>query len=65
MAFGIPLRMRSACYTPGGWTGINTFYVKDRFLDFSHWVAIQVQSPLLLRQPTAPGVPPKDLTCPK
>jgi hypothetical protein len=65
IAFGIPLRLRSACYTPGGWTGIDTFYVEERFLAFSHWVAVRVQSPLLLRSPADSGVPPKDLTCPK
>jgi|SRR5580658_8710328 hypothetical protein len=62
---GIPLRMPSACYITGSWSGIDTFYVKERFLAFTHWVAVQVQSPLLLRQPDAPGVPKDDLTCPE
>jgi hypothetical protein len=65
LRLGIPLRMPSACYITGSWSGIDTFYVKERFLTFTHWVAVQVQSPLLLRQPDAPGVPRKDLTCPK
>ena len=25
---GIPARLRSACYAPNGWTGVNVFYVK-------------------------------------
>ena len=49
----------------GGWTGIDTFYVKDRFLAFTHWVAVQVQPSLLLRAPADTGVPSQDLTCPK
>ena len=65
ITLGIPLRMTSACYITGSWTGIDTFYVKDRFLAFTHWAAVQIQAPLVLRQPNAPGVPAKDLTCPK
>jgi hypothetical protein len=65
LTLGIPLRMPSACYITGSWSGIDTFYVKDRFLAFTHWVAVQVQSPLLLRQPDDAGVPAQDLTCPK
>jgi hypothetical protein len=65
MTLGIPLRMPSACYITGGWTGTDTFYVKDRFLAFSHWVAVTLPSPLVLREPNAPDVPAKDLTCPK
>lgn len=65
ITLGIPLRLRSACYITGSWSGIDAFYVKDRFLAFTHWVAVQVQSPLLLRQPDDTGVPAKDLTCPK
>jgi hypothetical protein len=65
LILGIPVRMRSACYITGGWTSIDAFYVEDRFLAFTHWVAVQVQSPLLLRQPDDAGVPAKDLTCPQ
>ena len=65
ITLGIPLRMRSACYITGSWTSIDAFYVEDGFLAFTHWVAVQVQSPLLLRQPDDVGVPAKDLTCPK
>jgi hypothetical protein len=65
LRLGFPLRMPSACYITNSWSTIDTFYVKERFLAFTHWVAVQVQSPLLLRQPDAPGVPKEDLTCPK
>jgi hypothetical protein len=65
LRLGIPLRMPSACYITGSWNTIDPFYVKERFLTFTHWVAVQVQSPLLLRAPDDAGVPHKDLTCPK
>jgi len=65
MTLGIPLRMRSACYITGSWTGADAFYVKERFLVFTHWTAVQIQSPLVLRQPDDTGVPASDLTCPK
>jgi len=29
---GIPARLSSACYEPNGWTGVDFFYVKERFL---------------------------------
>lgn len=48
---GMPLRMSNACYIPNTWTGLDTFYVKERFLAFTHWVAIQMPIPLLMQQP--------------
>jgi hypothetical protein len=73
---GIPLRMSGRCYDPSGWTGNDVFYVKERFLFFTHWVPVQVQSPWILRSPADPGgsspypasqpiqEPAKDLVCP-
>src|SRR5262249_21367238 len=29
---GIPVRLSDVCYVPNGWTGLNVFYVKERFL---------------------------------
>lgn len=48
---GIPVRMSYACYVPNGWTGVNVFYVKERFLIFTHWVAIPVGSPVVFHEP--------------
>jgi hypothetical protein len=55
---GIPARLRSACYAPNGWTGVNVFYVKERFLFFTHWVAIPLGTPLMFHEPEsdAPGM---------
>jgi len=35
--------MSGICYDPDGWTGTDVFYVKERFLFFTHWVAIHFQ----------------------
>ena len=55
---GIPARLSSACYEPNGWTGVDFFYVKERFLLFTHWVAIPLGTPLIFHQPEAhaPGM---------
>jgi hypothetical protein len=65
MVLGIPLRMSGTCYDPGGWTGTNVVYVKERFGIFTHWVAIQFQPDLIMHEPSTPtGEPAKDLICP-
>jgi hypothetical protein len=76
LILGIPLRMSGICYDPNGWTGNDVVYVKERFLFFTHWVAVRVQSPWILHQPFDPGnrssgpasepleEPAKDLICP-
>jgi len=75
MYVGIPLRMSGRCYDPGSWTGGDVFYVKERFLFFTHWVPVLVQSPWILHAPADPGngsprpasqpvqEPAKDLGC--
>jgi hypothetical protein len=61
---GIPVRMSGTCYDRDGWTGTDVFYVKERFLFFTQWVAVKFQSPYLLREPSYPGgEPAKDLIC--
>lgn len=64
LMLGIPLRM-PACSVTGAWTTLDAFYVEVRFLGFTHWVPIELPSALLMREPASPGVPAKDLTCPK
>jgi hypothetical protein len=57
--------MAGTCYEPTGWTGTNVFYVKERFLFFTHWVAVTFQIPWIFHQPANPGdEPAKDLVCP-
>jgi hypothetical protein len=64
IVIGIPVRMNGPCYDPNGWTSTNVFYVKERFLFFTHWVAVQFPIPILLHQPSYPGnEPSKDLAC--
>ena len=52
---GIPVRISGACHTPNGWTGLNFFYVKERFLIFTHWVAIPLGTPLIFHEPEPHG----------
>jgi hypothetical protein len=68
MALGIPLRMSGLCYDPSGWTGTDVFYVKERYLFFTHWVAVRFQPSLIMHEPSNPGgpgaEPAKDIVCP-
>jgi hypothetical protein len=68
MALGIPLRMAGACYDPNGWTGIDTIYVKVRFLAFTHWVAVKFEPSLIMHEPSPPSgpgaEPAADIICP-
>jgi hypothetical protein len=68
MVLGIPLRMSGICYDPNGWTGTDVFYVKERFLFFTHWAAIHFQPDLVMNEPSNPGgrgvEPAKYLICP-
>ena len=76
MYIGIPLRMSGRCYEPGAFSSNDVFYVKERFLFFTHWVPVRVQSPWIVRAPADPGnsgpypasqpirEPAKDLVCP-
>jgi hypothetical protein len=77
LVLGIPLRMSGSCYLPGGWQGEDTFYVKERFLFFTYWVAVKVQIPWIRQEPFDPGnrtsgpaseplqLPASALVCPK
>jgi hypothetical protein len=68
LPIGIPLRMSGRCYDPGSYVRIDTFYVKERFLFFTRWVAVQFQPDMLIHNPSNPSgpgaEPAKDLTCP-
>jgi hypothetical protein len=48
---GIPVRMADACYAPNSSTGTDVFYVQERFLTFTHWVALPLGTPLIMREP--------------
>jgi len=58
---GIPARMSGACHVPNGWTGLKFFYVKERFLIFTHWVAIPLGTPLIFHEPEPRGA---GMACP-
>jgi len=61
---GVPVRPSGTCYDPNGWTGVDTFYVEERFLFFTHWVAVKFQIPWIFHGPANPGdEPAKDLVC--
>jgi hypothetical protein len=65
LELGIPLRLASGslCYVTGSWATIDTFYVKERFGPFTHWVTIQFPQPVTMHAPPVSGQA-KDLTCP-
>lgn len=64
MRIGVPLRLSGTCYDPQGWTEVDHFYVEERFLTFTHWVAVPLAIPLLFHEPAVRGQEPaKDLTC--
>lgn len=61
---GIPLRQSGTCYDPSGWISPDGFYVKERYLTFTHWVTVQFQPALVLHYPSTPGQPlPPGYTC--
>jgi hypothetical protein len=65
LLLGFPLRLSDggACFISGGWTGVDTFYVKERFGPFTHWVTVQFPEPLTMHEPPTSGQK-RDLTCP-
>lgn len=64
MRIGIPVRLSNACYIKGSWSEDVAFYVKERFLIFTHWVAVPLGIPLVFQQPSEPQVPAADVACP-
>ena len=48
---GIPARLSSGCYVPNGWSGATFFYVKERFLFFTRWVALRLGTRLIFHEP--------------
>jgi hypothetical protein len=68
MSLGIPLQMSGICYDPAGWANVDVFYVKERFLIFTHWVAVHFQPSLIMHSVSPPGgpgaEPARDLVCP-
>jgi hypothetical protein len=42
---------------------VDTFYVKERFGPFTHWVTVRFPQPLTMHEPPV-RVQARDLTCP-
>lgn len=66
LTLGIPLRLSygGVCYVAGGWASLDTFYVKERFGPFTHWVTVQFPEPLSMRGPESRGaLQAKDRVC--
>lgn len=64
MRIWIPMRLNGTCYETGSWSEVESFYVEERYLTFTHWVAVPLGFPLLFLFPNDPGTAPaKDLTC--
>jgi hypothetical protein len=47
LLLGFPLRLSDGgvCYAAGGWAGVDTFYVKERFGPFTRWVTVKFRRP--------------------
>jgi hypothetical protein len=61
---GIPVRLSGSCYDKTSYDTTNILYVKERFLSFTHWVAITFPLPYMFREPLPPGTEPaRYLTC--
>lgn len=52
---GIPARIAGACYVPHSFVTIDVFYVQERFLTFTQWVALPLRTPLVMREPEPRG----------
>jgi len=66
IALGIPLRMSAPCYVPNWWAGMDSFYVQERFLSFTHWVTVPLGTPLTYQMPgPLPGYSHGELVCPR
>jgi hypothetical protein len=61
---GIPVKMAGDCYVRGSGVGVTVFYVEERFLVFTQWVALPVGTPLFMHEPE-PKDAGSDLVCPK
>jgi hypothetical protein len=61
----IPVRLSGTCYDKQSFDTTDALYVKERFLSFTHWVAITFDVPYIFRHPSPPGGEPAgNLTCP-
>jgi hypothetical protein len=61
---GIPVRFaHHGCSLGYGWTGLDHFYVKERFLTFTRWVSIPLDIPLTMNEPESLSV--GGVVCPK
>ena len=58
----IPVRMARACYVRSSVITLNVFYVEERFLTFTQWVALPLGAPIMMREPEGPGGP--GVVCP-
>jgi hypothetical protein len=52
---GIPARMAGTCYVPNSATSTDDFYVQERFVTFTQWVALPLGMPLVVREPEPRG----------
>ncbi|MGO9910669.1 MAG: hypothetical protein ACLPQS_05860 [Acidimicrobiales bacterium] len=59
---GLPVRFVSAC-TEGGFTELDQFYVQERYLIFTHWVAIPFGQPIMMKSPAMPNQSGAGIVC--
>jgi hypothetical protein len=60
---GIPVRTADPCYVPNSGASLRVFYVEERFLAFTKWVAVPLGMSVVLREPEPQSDSP-GLVCP-
>jgi hypothetical protein len=52
---GVPVKMAGRCYVPNSTASLGTLFVEERYLEFTHWVTIPLDTPVVMREPEPAG----------
>ena len=52
---GLPVRMTYRCYLPNSGASITALFVEEQYLEFTHWVTIPLETPVMMREPEPPS----------
>ena len=47
--------MADRCYVPNSTASLGTLFVEERYLEFTHWVTIPLDTPVVMREPEPAG----------
>lgn len=51
LTVGITVRQTAPCYIKHGWVTLHSFWVKEHFGPFGHWVELPLGQPLVMHEP--------------